>query len=166
MVQLCQVERHRRCVSLVLHCRSFRRRLPAVSPARLAAAHRECRASSQRQYCRRQHQGKGVTSVAPADPISCRQVSRVNVTICDLCFTASGNALVATDSLGQLYLYRMSPITDPGGPIQRLLYRDVAGILPRVRQGLLGSGHSDQAKQGRGGLRETRVRIGQHSHKI
>ena len=44
------------------------------------------------------------------------KVSRVNVTICDLCFTASGNALVATDSLGQLYLYRMSPITDPGGP--------------------------------------------------
>ena len=40
----------------------------------------------------------------------------MNVTICDLCFTASGNALVATDSLGQLYLYRMSPITDPGGP--------------------------------------------------
>ena len=40
----------------------------------------------------------------------------MNVTICDLCFTASGNALVATDSLGQLYLYRMSPITDRGGP--------------------------------------------------
>ena len=31
-------------------------------------------------------------------------------------FTATGNALVVTDSLGQLYLYRMSPISDPGGP--------------------------------------------------
>ena len=43
-------------------------------------------------------------------------MSRANVTICDLCFTSTGNCLIATDSLGQLYLYRMSPITDPGGP--------------------------------------------------
>jgi len=44
------------------------------------------------------------------------KMSRANVTICDLCFTSTGNGLIATDSLGQLYLYRMSPITDPGGP--------------------------------------------------
>ena len=36
--------------------------------------------------------------------------------ICDMCFTSTGTALVVTDSLGQLYLYRMSPIADPGGP--------------------------------------------------
>ena len=38
------------------------------------------------------------------------------VAICDTAFTANGNVLVAVDSLGQLYLYRMSPISDPGGP--------------------------------------------------
>ena len=42
--------------------------------------------------------------------------SKSSVNICQLAFTATGNALVAIDSLGQLYLYRMSPITDPGGP--------------------------------------------------
>ena len=42
--------------------------------------------------------------------------SRVMVTICSLSFTATGNCLVTTDSLGQLYLYRLSPISDPGGP--------------------------------------------------
>lgn len=31
-------------------------------------------------------------------------------------FSSTGNALVTIDSLGQLYIYRMSPITDPGGP--------------------------------------------------
>ena len=41
---------------------------------------------------------------------------RVTVTICSLAFTATGNCLLATDSLGQLYLYRLSPISDPGGP--------------------------------------------------
>jgi len=41
---------------------------------------------------------------------------RVTVTICSLSFTSTGNCLVVTDSLGQLYLYRMSPIADPGGP--------------------------------------------------
>jgi hypothetical protein len=29
-------------------------------------------------------------------------------------FTATGNGLVVIDSLGQLYVYRMSPISDPG----------------------------------------------------
>ncbi len=38
------------------------------------------------------------------------------VKVCSMAFTATGNALVAIDSLGQLYLYRMSPISDPGGP--------------------------------------------------
>ncbi len=37
-------------------------------------------------------------------------------TICQMCFTSTGTGLVVTDSLGQLYLYRMSPIADPGGP--------------------------------------------------
>jgi len=41
---------------------------------------------------------------------------RVTVTICSLAFTSTGNCLLVTDSLGQLYLYRMSPIADPGGP--------------------------------------------------
>ena len=36
--------------------------------------------------------------------------SRVTVTICSLAFTATGNCVMATDSLGQLYLYRLSPI--------------------------------------------------------
>ena len=33
-----------------------------------------------------------------------------------MCFTSTGTGLLVTDSLGQLYLYRMSPIADPGGP--------------------------------------------------
>jgi len=41
---------------------------------------------------------------------------RITVTICSLSFTSTGNCLLVTDSLGQLYLYRMSPIADPGGP--------------------------------------------------
>ncbi len=36
------------------------------------------------------------------------------VSISSICFTSTWNALVAVDTLGQLYLYRMSPITDPG----------------------------------------------------
>jgi mediator of RNA polymerase II transcription subunit 16 len=44
------------------------------------------------------------------------KMSRASVTICDMSFTSTGNALVTIDSLGQLYIYRMSPITDPGGP--------------------------------------------------
>jgi len=39
-------------------------------------------------------------------------------TISSLNFTASSNCLVVTDSLGQLYLYSVSPISDPGGPSQ------------------------------------------------
>ena len=31
-------------------------------------------------------------------------------------FTATGNVLCTIDSLGQLYLYRLSPISDPCGP--------------------------------------------------
>ena len=38
------------------------------------------------------------------------------VTVTSLTFTATGNCLVVVDSLGQLYLYSMSPIADPGGP--------------------------------------------------
>ena len=30
--------------------------------------------------------------------------------------TSTGNALVAIDTQGQLYVYRISPISDPGGP--------------------------------------------------
>lgn len=44
------------------------------------------------------------------------KMSKASVTICDMSFTATGNVLVTLDSLGQLYLYRMSPISDPGGP--------------------------------------------------
>ena len=44
------------------------------------------------------------------------KMARSSVTICDMSFSATGNALVTIDSLGQLYFYRMSPITDPGGP--------------------------------------------------
>ncbi len=42
------------------------------------------------------------------------KMARASVTICDMNFTATGNALVVIDSLGQLYVYRMSPISDPG----------------------------------------------------
>jgi len=38
------------------------------------------------------------------------------VTICDMKMTSTGTGLVVTDSYGQIYLYRMSPIADPGGP--------------------------------------------------
>ena len=31
-------------------------------------------------------------------------------------FSANGNVLVVIDSLGQVYIYRMSPVSDPGGP--------------------------------------------------
>ena len=41
--------------------------------------------------------------------------SKASVNICQMAFSATGNALVTIDSLGQLYIYRMSPITDPGG---------------------------------------------------
>jgi hypothetical protein len=41
-------------------------------------------------------------------------MARASVTICDMSFTSTGNALVVIDSLGQLYVYRMSPISDPG----------------------------------------------------
>ena len=44
------------------------------------------------------------------------KTSRNSVTICNMNFSANGNVLVATDSLGQLYMYRMSPVSDPGGP--------------------------------------------------
>lgn len=44
------------------------------------------------------------------------KMSKASVTICDMSFTSTGNVLVTIDSLGQLYLYRMSPISDPGGP--------------------------------------------------
>jgi len=47
---------------------------------------------------------------------SSRKRSRVSVEICSMAFTATGNALVAIDTQGQLYLYRISPISDPGGP--------------------------------------------------
>ena len=58
---------------------------------------------------------------------------RVGVSIQGLAFTATGNCLVAVDSLGQLYLYSMSPISDPGGPssapftVQALEYCLVSG---------------------------------------
>ena len=44
------------------------------------------------------------------------KLSKASVTICDMSFTSTGNVLLTIDSLGQLYLYRMSPISDPGGP--------------------------------------------------
>ena len=42
------------------------------------------------------------------------KMARTSVTICDMNFTSTGNGLVVIDSLGQLYVYRMSPISDPG----------------------------------------------------
>ena len=36
------------------------------------------------------------------------------VTICSMSFTSTGNCLLITDSFGQMYLYRLSPISDPG----------------------------------------------------
>ena len=44
--------------------------------------------------------------------------TRSSLTISSLSFTASSNCLLVTDSLGQLYLYSVSPISDPGGPSQ------------------------------------------------
>ncbi len=38
-------------------------------------------------------------------------------TISDMQFTWSSCAMVAIDSLSQIYLYRLSPVTDPGGPM-------------------------------------------------
>ncbi|TRY68224.1 hypothetical protein TCAL_12619 [Tigriopus californicus] len=35
--------------------------------------------------------------------------------ISSMCFTATANALVVNDSWGQIHLYRVSPISDPGG---------------------------------------------------
>ena len=65
--------------------------------------------------------GWGGKTVAPALTI-CRyrrawQLIFVHANLsCSLSFTATGNCLVVIDSLGQLYLYSMSPIADPGGP--------------------------------------------------
>jgi len=42
--------------------------------------------------------------------------SAASVTICSMSFTSTGNCLLITDSFGQMYLYRLSPISDPGGP--------------------------------------------------
>jgi hypothetical protein len=39
-----------------------------------------------------------------------------NMFILIFSLTATGNVLCAIDSLGQLYLYRLSPISDPCGP--------------------------------------------------
>ena len=39
-----------------------------------------------------------------------------NMFILFFSLTATGNVLCAIDSLGQLYLYRLSPISDPCGP--------------------------------------------------
>ena len=48
---------------------------------------------------------------------SATKMARISsVALCDASFTANGNILVVIDSLGQLYFYRMSPISDPGGP--------------------------------------------------
>ena len=48
---------------------------------------------------------------------SSAKISRLSsVAICDAAFSANANVLVVIDSLGQLYFYRMSPISDPGGP--------------------------------------------------
>ena len=55
------------------------------------------------------------------------------LTISSLDFSSTGNCLVVADSLGQLYLYSMSPIADPGGPssapytVQALEYCLVSG---------------------------------------
>ena len=48
---------------------------------------------------------------------SAAKISRMSsVSICDASFSANGNVLIVIDSLGQFYFYRMSPISDPGGP--------------------------------------------------
>lgn len=42
---------------------------------------------------------------------------RIGSSIVDMQLTWTGSTLVALDSSSQLYLYRLSPVTDPGGPI-------------------------------------------------
>uniref|UniRef100_T1IRP9 Mediator of RNA polymerase II transcription subunit 16 n=1 Tax=Strigamia maritima TaxID=126957 RepID=T1IRP9_STRMM len=42
---------------------------------------------------------------------------RIGTTISDMQLTWTGSTLIALDSLSQIYLYRLSPITDPGGPV-------------------------------------------------
>lgn len=42
---------------------------------------------------------------------------RIGTSISDMQLTWTGSTLVALDSLSQIYLYRLSPITDPGGPV-------------------------------------------------
>ena len=44
--------------------------------------------------------------------------ARTNINISSLSWTASSACLVVTDSLAQLYLYSVSPLSDPGGPSQ------------------------------------------------
>ena len=48
----------------------------------------------------------------------CDSTSWARVSVSSLSFTATSNCLLVTDSLGQLYLYSVSPISDPGGPSQ------------------------------------------------
>lgn len=41
-------------------------------------------------------------------------ISSNELSICSSAFTATGSCLVVLDSYGQFYVYRMSPISDPG----------------------------------------------------
>ena len=45
------------------------------------------------------------------------RLSAPNIAVSDMQLTYSSCALVAIDSLSQIHLYRVSPITEPGGPI-------------------------------------------------
>ena len=49
-------------------------------------------------------------------PSGAKMARLSSVALCDASFSANANVLVVIDSLGQLYFYRMSPISDPGGP--------------------------------------------------
>jgi len=59
---------------------------------------------------------------------------RCGVIVGDMSFTSTGTGLVVSDSQGQMYVYRMSPIADPGGP-------HVAAFLVTLYEYCLVSGH-------------------------
>ncbi|XP_057376499.1 mediator of RNA polymerase II transcription subunit 16-like [Daphnia carinata] len=40
-----------------------------------------------------------------------------NKTVSSVCFTATGNALIAFDNSATMFICKLSPITDPGGPV-------------------------------------------------
>lgn len=56
------------------------------------------------------------SSSAGGSPSRKRKGESPSATLRSLSFATTGNALVAVDSVGHLFAYRVSPISDPGGP--------------------------------------------------